>query len=764
MKYMKLLLFINYLIITFVFIEVKAQSSVYGYIQEESGKGIPYTTIRLLKTDSTFIKGAISDSLGYYVLADLEQDKYLLSVSCVGYISKIQPLIVNKTGQTLPSIILHNDNIILNEIEVKGQSFIRKEDHVLIIPNKQQIKYAHSGYDLLYNLMIPGIDVNRKKGSVSTLGGDVSLYIDGRKVDYREIQSLRPKDIEKIEYFEMPTGKYSGDVASINYITKKQTSGGYIALDGEQTVGYFNGNYNIVAKLAQGNTQYSLFAGHDMHKYSNEDNALHETFTFNNPIVRNNITKSSKIKKNSQYAQFNIINQNKKRIILLKTNFVHVNKPGNIQENQLNYSADYEPSSSKSKTNHRSIMPSLNLYGNFKIRENQTLETNINGSYTKNDYCRNYIEGIFASQTHVKENMFDVMADLNYNINLKHSNALTTQLMHYHRVTSSDYTGDYDYWQHLWSGETLLFLNYKQTFRKRLSLSTRIGLSSLQYHLHGYNKISHVTPRANLNLMYKINKSQVFYTMINFGNTYPEINTINSADQTVDMLQVKRGNPNLDKTLLYSIYSAYGLQIGNLNMIGMFEYASDINAVLPYYYIENNKLIQSYLSDYNYNRMRSGLNVSWKVNKNLHIKTIGTWTHGILKRDIEDFHNNINFKLDANYYWKDFAINIYGQTQTSQLNAFGAHEKQDGNYGISIGWHQKNWMAEVSVNNLFWNKNATQYYRNTNVYSYDRLIYNRLNQQSGYIKIAYTFDFGKKTSRDKKDINMNINSSILKVE
>ncbi|WP_455639157.1 carboxypeptidase regulatory-like domain-containing protein [Parabacteroides sp.] len=763
MKYSKLILLINYLISTF-FLEANAQSSVYGYIQEKSGKGIPYTTIRLLKTDSTFVKGAISDSLGYYILTDLKQDKYLLSVSSVGYISKIQTFTVDENSLNLPSIILHPDNILLNEIEVKGQSFIRKEDHVLIIPNKQQIKYALTGYDLLYNLMIPSIDVDRRKGSVSTLGGAVSLYIDGRKVDYREIQSLRPKDIERIEYFEVPTGKYAGDVASINYITKKQTSGGYIALDGKQTIGYLDGDYNVVAKLSKGNTHYSLFIGNSMNKYENGENNLQETFEFDNPIIRNSTTYLSKVKKNRQYTQFNIINQNKKRILLIKVNFIHANEPDNLRDNQLSYSSYYDSILSKIKTENRSIMPSLNLYGNFNIRDNQTLETNITSSYTNNDYSRNYTEGEFISQTNVDEDMYEMQARFNYNINLKHSNSITAQLAHYHRVTSSDYTGDYNYWQHLWSGETLLFLNYKQTFANRFSLSGRIGLSSLQYHLHEYDKINHVTPRANLNLMYKINRSQAFYTMVNLGNTYPEINTINSTDQTIDMLHIKRGNPNLDKTLLYSIYSAYSIQVDNINMIGMFEYASDINAVLPYYYIENNKLIQSFRSDYDYNRMRSGLNVSWKANKNLQIKTIGTWVHEILRGDVDDSQNNVYIKLDANYYLKDFAVNIYGQTQTAILNVSGIHEKQDGNYGLSVGWHHKNWMIEAGVNNLFWNKNTTQYYMGTDVYTYNQQVYNRLNQQAGYIKVAYTFEFGKKTSRDKKDIDMNINSAILKAE
>lgn len=765
MKYFKsILLYICIGMSSFLWRETSAQSSLQGYIQDENGKGIPYTTIRLLYNDSTFIQGTTADSLGYYTLTRLRQGSYLLATSCIGYVAQIHSFVFEENTPTLPNITLTQERIALNEVEVKGQSFIRKEDRVLIIPDKQQIKYAHTGYDLLYNLMIPGIDVDRRKEAVTTLGGNVALYIDGRKVDYREVRNLQPKSIEKIEYFEVPTGKYSGDVASINYITKEQTKGGYVALDGKQTIGYLNGDYNVVAKLSQGNTNYTLFAGHSMYKYDSGDNILEENFTFNDPLMRTNTTDVAKINKKKQYAQLNILNQTKKRVLMAKAVFAHVDEPRNRKNNRLNYSADYKNALSESETNYRSVMPSLNLYGNFRIRNNQALETQITGSYTNNDYSRKYTERDFLSQTNVEEDMYDIEGRLNYTINLKHANSLTAQLQHYHRITSSEYTKDYNYQQHLWSGETLLFLNYTQRIGSKVSLSGRLGLSSLQYHLRGYDKINHVTPRANVNLMYKINQTQGFYTMINLGNTYPEINTINSVDQTVDMLHIKRGNPDLDKTLLYMIYSAYNIQIASFNIIGMFEYASDINAVLPYYYIENNKLIESFRSDYDYNRMRSGLNISWKISKNLRFKAIGCWVHGKLKGEIDDVQNNIYAQLNANYYWKDFSLNIYGQTKTTLLNASRVHEEQDGNYGLSVGWFYKNWVVEAGANNLFWNKNKTRYSMNSNVYSYNQTFYSRLNQQSGYIKVAYTFDFGKKTARDKKEIDTRINSAILKVE
>lgn len=39
-----------------------------------------------------------------------------------------------------------------------------------------------------------------------------------------------------------------------------------------------------------------------------------------------------------------------------------------------------------------------------------------------------------------------------------------------------------------------------------------------------------------------------------------------------------------------------------------------------------------------------------------------------------------------------------------------------------------------------------------------------MDQASGYVKIAYTFDFGRKTSRSQDKVDTSINSAILKAK
>ena len=148
---------------------INAQVAVKGRIADESDKGLAYATVRLLCQDSTFVQGVVTDSIGLYKLENVQKGNYLLSLSSIGYEAKVYPFAVGDTEKVLPVVYLKENSVLLGEVEVKGSSFIRQKDRVLIIPDKQQVKHAFTGYDLLSNLMIPGIDVDRKKGVVATM-------------------------------------------------------------------------------------------------------------------------------------------------------------------------------------------------------------------------------------------------------------------------------------------------------------------------------------------------------------------------------------------------------------------------------------------------------------------------------------------------------------------------------------------------------------------------------------------------------------------
>ena len=85
-------------------------------------------------------------------------------------------------------------------------------------------------------------------------------------------------------------------------------------------------------------------------------------------------------------------------------------------------------------------------------------------------------------------------------------------------------------------------------------------------------------------------------------------------------------------------------------------------------------------------------------------------------------------------------------------------------YGLSAGWVHGNWRIEANASNIFSKRRLFKTSQNVGPYNWHQAEYNRVNQQNGFVKVSYTFDFGKKTSRDNQNVNTFIDSAILKAE
>ena len=744
---------------------MQAQNKLYGTV-ENNGKPLPYVTVRLLETDSTFVSGVTTDTLGKYVFSNIEKGNYLVALSSIGYKPAFIQIKMSDKNLEVPLVTLETENVVLGEVVVKGSSFIRKDDHVLVIPDKQQVKHASTGYDLLYNLMIPSIEVNKRTGTVSTFGGEVSLYINGEKADYRDVQSLRPRDIENVEYYDVPTGKYANDVAAINYIVKKRQSGGYIFADGKQTIGYMAGDYNIGGKVDHGNTSYSFWGGHTMQKYKGSIVDKNETILFPDyTVYRNRETTAGNYRNNQQYMQFKVSNVNKKRNLSAQIALVRNETPSDENYGLLDYSGHYTYSTrSTDSKQEQNLSPSLRLFGDFNIGKNQTLEFTAKGSYTQNDYTRQYTENENNSLSDVKEDLYSFNFSANYNIKLQHQNSFGIDIRHYHNITSSTYAGDYSSWQHLWTGESMFMLNYSQRFGKHFTMILRPGLSWMNYKLHTEDVRRYCSLKTSSRFSYQFNKKQQLTLAADAGVNQPDISYMNNVDQTVDFLQIKRGNPFLDDMQLYNISLLYNGVFGKLNVVGGPGYSIYTHNVSPIYYLEGDKLIGSYRSDGNIYGLGIILNISYHVTDNLRTKLAFKYLNVQTRKNYNINLDSYSAILDINYFLKDFSINLFGKIPTEKIETSTLIvSKSPATYGASVSWSHKGWYIEAGTENPFTRHSRYREHADYGVYQYNQVQTSRIYQRTGYVKLAYTFDFGRKTSRDKNDVDRSINSAIMKV-
>lgn len=744
---------------------MQAQNKLYGTV-ENNGKPLPYVTVRLLETDSTFVSGVTTDTLGKYVFSNIEKGNYLVALSSIGYKPAFIQIKMSDKNLEVPLVTLETENVVLGEVVIKGSSFIRKDDHVLVIPDKQQVKHASTGYDLLYNLMIPNIEVNKRTGTVSTFGGEVSLYINGEKADYRDVQSLRPRDIENVEYYDVPTGKYANDVAAINYIVKKRQSGGYIFVDGKQTIGYMAGDYNIGGKVAHGNTSYSFWGGHTMQKYKGSIVDKNETILFPDyTVYRNRETTAGNYRNNQQYMQFKVSNVNKKRNLSAQIALVRNETPSDENYGLLDYSGHYTYSTrSTDSKQEQNLSPSLRLFGDFNIGKNQTLEFTAKGSYTQNDYTRQYTENENNSLSDVKEDLYSFNFSANYNIKLQHQNSFGVDIRHYHNITSSTYAGDYSSWQHLWTGESMFMLNYSQRFGKHFTMILRPGLSWMNYKLHTEDVRRYCSLKTSSRFSYQFNKKQQLTLAADAGVNQPDISYMNNVDQTVDFLQIKRGNPFLDDMQVYNISLLYNGVFGKLNVVGGTGYSIYTHNISPIYYLEGDKLIGSYRSDGNIYGLGIILNISYHVTDNLRTKLAFKYLNVQTRKNYNINLDSYSAILDINYFLKDFSINLFGKIPTEKIETTTLIvTKSPATYGASVSWSHKGWYIEAGTENPFTRHSRYREHADYGVYQYNQVQTSRIYQRTGYVKLAYTFDFGRKTSRDKNDVDRSINSAIMKV-
>lgn len=759
---------IVYIILLALSVQVaQAQHLLKGCIQDESGSGILSANIKLLSTDSTFIAGTTTSDTGDFSFISIKGGKYILVCSSIGYTNQFTDFEMPSQNYTLPIITLRTDNVMLAEVEVKGSSFIRKKDHLLVIPDKEQKKHAYTGYDLLYNLMIPGVNVNRRENTVSTTRGTATLYINGVKCDFREVQNLRPKDIERVEYYAIPSGRYIGDMATINYITKEYKAGGYISIDGEQNVGYLAGKYNVGAKIAHGNTNYTFFGGYNMQEYDGIEREKDEIIAFpDNEINRYRVNKDGKFSNNQQYAQFKISNNNQKRDLSGTFSLVRDDTPHNDHNEQLSYTGqNIQNIQSADAVNQKSLRPAILLSGALRPNEKQEIVLKLNGSCTQNTYNRNYKENEQFSTSNADENLYSFDTQALYNVQMNNNNTFSAQFAHYHNVTSSTYSGDYNSWQHLWMGESMLYLNYMQEFKNGIIINIYPGVSMLNYKLHGGQLKRFWTFRTNTWLMYRFNDKHWIGAGVATGNNQVSLSYLNSMDQTIDFLQIKRGNPNLDNTKSYDFFITYDGQLSFVNLQLNLWYSNYSNNITPHYYLEDNKLISSYQSNSSYRQFKTEIQASSRITEQLRINAKLKYEYMTIPEQSGLNRHNYTGSIDVNYFLKSFAINAYAKTPEQKLDESTlAFLKTPGSYGISVRYNNKNWMAEVGTDNPFTKHCHYHEYANFDVYKYKQIQTSRIYQQTGYIKLAYTFDFGKKTSRENNNVDRSINSAILKVE
>lgn len=365
----------------------KSERKLIGRLIDNHNLPVEFANIQLLNPkDSSFLCGGVSNANGDFVIP-CQQKQVLMKVSFVGYKTICKLVSIARIG----NVRMQANSYLLKGVTVEAARVVEKVDRQIIFPTKEQVKTASNGYDLLDNLSLPTIIVNRAERKVLSLkGGDVQIRINDVKASMQDVLALQPDEVTKVEFINVPGLKY-GDSnldAVINYQVRRRYAG-YVS--GISTMQGTKAGFNNSDGYFKYNVKKSEFSINYSFSYRSVEERSYESLgTYHLPtgetLHRNYLGYDSPFLYTTNNVQLGYnLSEPDKYTLNVRLNFYNHNSPVRGM-NQL-----YQESGKANQylQNNRKMLeqiPSLDIYYSLNMPHDQNLALNLVGTYIGTDY------------------------------------------------------------------------------------------------------------------------------------------------------------------------------------------------------------------------------------------------------------------------------------------------------------------------------------------------------------------------------------------
>jgi hypothetical protein len=176
-------------------------------IDHDTKEPMMQVTVQLLKTDSTFVAGGLSDEKGQFSITAPDNGKYLLKFSSVGYTSSVKRLeMVENHDLAMGRIVMSSDAVMLKGATVTGQAVkvILKEDTFIYNSAAYRTPEGSVVEELVKRL--PGATVS-DDGTVTINGKTVKkVLVDGKEFMTGDtktaMKNLPTSIVEKVKAYD----------------------------------------------------------------------------------------------------------------------------------------------------------------------------------------------------------------------------------------------------------------------------------------------------------------------------------------------------------------------------------------------------------------------------------------------------------------------------------------------------------------------------------------------------------------------------------
>ena len=208
--------------------------NITGKVMNTKGEPLAFANVVLLnRTDSAFVKGAVSGEDGSFVI-DSYCNGGIIKVTSVGY----KTVCKDCEDENVGIIKMEEDSETLGEVVVKSSlpKTILKHGGMTTTVAGSVLEKAGTMEHLLDR--IP--KVSAQNGSIEVFGrGEPVIYINGRQMRNRsELDRLQSDNIKSVEVITNPGARYASSTKAVIRITTKKILGDGFGFDASTTGEY----------------------------------------------------------------------------------------------------------------------------------------------------------------------------------------------------------------------------------------------------------------------------------------------------------------------------------------------------------------------------------------------------------------------------------------------------------------------------------------------------------------------------------------------
>ena len=757
------------LLIGLVLIQVSAYAgnTIFGRIIDDANDSpLIGATAIIVDDNGNIVMGTATDVEGRFTLKGVNNGSYVMLFQYLGYNDERIEITNLDRNVDMGDIILTTSAYLLDEVVVRGDAVIRKSDRHMILPTQEQKRASTNGINLLQQMPISRISVSPMDKSIkTTLGEDVQLRINGVEATKEEVSAIRPTDVIRVEYHDNPGLRYGGVAAVLDYIVKKREDGGNIAGDftnGITHLGY--GEYNLSAKYNWKKSAISAVASWQRRdlEWTREN---YEDFVYPDYTVHNiELGEPTKVKFDYMNFTLNYNRTDEHSVFNIALRNSYDDKPNAVTDrNSTLYQGDKIYSISD-KLQQCSYIPSLDIYYQLNLNNDQHLYFDIVGTYIKSSSNRQFsmVEiGIedntpaIISQT--EGDKYSIIGEAIYERPL-YNGKMTAGIKHTQAYMNNVYDGNINSKVTMNTAESYLFAEYNQNI-DRFTYTLGLGVMRTWHQQEKISQEKYIL-RPTVTLSYNAPKNFYFRYRGYMSGYSPSLSELSDVTQEIDIYQIRRGNPNLHSAYYVSnsLTASWKCKYVSVELFGRYSY--DHKPIMEETLFENNRFVRTMANQKEFHRLNLQSTIQiypWKEHImiklnpffNRYISNGNNYTHT---------HSNFGFRGSIVGMYKNWVI--MAEMNTSFHDLWGETlSRGEALHSIAVGYNHDKFSIQGMILNPFTKRYEQGVDNLSELAPNKQLAYSTQLSRIVMFNVSFNLGFGKQNNSGRKKINNSDNDS-----